>query len=214
LHCLHVHIPRTAGTSLHIWARKRFRDHQYFASWRGCKVKHWKIDRDFDPDASWTSAGHLDRRRMRALLKKQAVTQEWLDKCFKIVWVRNTWDRLLSLWRFYRVRRGRRYMRGVETFEEFLHRCIESKGYDWPGMARSQLNYLWFEPDFEGRYETINRDWTRLLDVLGLPWVRMPHRRTSTRKPKDWREGYNMETRIYVQDHWAEEIERLGYEFD
>ena len=79
-------------------------------------------------------------------------------------------------------------------------------------MAHSQLEWLRWGVDFVGRYETLDTDWKRLCEEIGMkhrPLYRYPNW-----KPRPWRDWYTMETRNLVADFYAEEIEQFGYEFD
>ena len=153
--------------------------------------------------------------RSEFLLDKGLFTSEWLASRFTFLFVRNTWDWLRSLFDFYWKSKTRsRKNQHLVDFETFLHRCVESTGYDWPGPVRSQLNYFNVEPDFIGRFEYLDADWNRLLDTMGWEGDRMlPHRRF-VRKNNDWRKRYTKITKRYVQENWAEEIERFGFEFE
>ncbi len=212
---LQIHIPRTAGTSMHVWALNEFPDHQCFTSWRGHRIKTWKVEAFFNLDSAWTSAGHLDQRRLKSLLKKKVFTAEWLESRFTFLFVRNSWDRLRSLYDFYRKSKSR--SKGnlfLVDFETFLHRCAESTGYEWPGPARFQSNYFGVKPNFIGRFESLEEDWNRLLDIIGWQGNRKLMHRRFVRGNDDWRRSYTDVTRRYVSKYWAEEIERFGFVFD
>jgi hypothetical protein len=77
-------------------------------------------------------------------------------------------------------------------------------------------NTMWglHEPDIELRYEDLPWALNDVLEVWGLPAVKLPRENVSeARKCSHYRTFYDHETREYVNNRFKDEIERLGYKF-
>ena len=153
---------------------------------------------------------------------------------FTFGFVRNPWDRMVSLYSF----QSTKAIRPGETAEYQAH--IRSIGFakwlmedqmlmpqdtNWqsddlaPMQRRSQL--WWVNGcDFVGRVETLDEDFASITPRLTLPrtWrdiigvaPRIKHRNRSVRA--DYRGYYDSATSKFVELHFAPEIERFGYRF-
>ncbi|MCM2291260.1 sulfotransferase family protein [Allorhizobium sp. BGMRC 0089] len=153
---------------------------------------------------------------------------------FTFGFVRNPWDRLVSLYSFM-------CQKPLQSYESPLYqqhiRDIGFKAWllddgffmkqdeHWqceslqPMQRRSQM--FWLEGcDFIGRVETINDDFIRLRKQLGLKprlaeWFGLPAlSRKNASKRGAYRDYYDSRSIDFVAEHFAAEIDRFGYRFD
>ena len=68
--------------------------------------------------------------------------------------------------------------------------------------------------DFIGRYERLQQDFETACGRIGIPAPALPHARAATDRSKDYRSYYTEETAELVAQHFARDIEMLGYRFD
>jgi hypothetical protein len=126
--------------------------------------------------------------------------------------VRNPWDRQVSLWAFLHQRKVTDL-----DFKTWLMETEHWANYDkyWPGypchQRRSQM--WWLEGcDSIGRFENLENDFTNICFMHGIPIGPVPHINRSEHGPYDG--YYDDETRAFVAHHFKLEIERFGYEFE
>jgi len=133
---------------------------------------------------------------------------------FKFGFVRNPWDRAVSLYE----RKEGMQLRGQMSFEEFI---------DWmkyasstclhPVPHRYQLD--WFVDgsgnilvDFIGKFEKLDADWRYVRTKLGIS-SDLPKMNVNTERQRDYREYYTDRTKKIVYDRFAVDIEYFNYEF-
>lgn len=219
-----LHVPKTAGTSMAYHFKERIPSYQKVNSLKG----------PLDPEAVFTN---LDHQSVARLIEKKWMTQEYFDSAFKFAFVRNTWDRLVSLYEYLkRARlRGRcrefagvlvdfkTYIQTVTTRPNWVRPPSDRvdefpvNEFPWFDQAYTQLVWLEWGVDFIGRYEMLGHDWERLCNLLAVEYVPLSlHRATidkRTREHSDYRDYYNDKLKGMVADHYAEEIERFGFIF-
>ncbi len=207
-----IHIPRTAGTSINEVAEKLvpFQDLSY------------KLRPKCDPSVTWTSVEHIG---VQSLIDREVFSQEWYDNCFKFAFVRNPWDRLLSLYyhlKGYRTKQKRQresnaFLTDFATFvealvsREFVRPLSRLNVDDW-SQANSQLTWLSCGVNFIGKYETLDSDWERVCFMIGMKHIRL-HKTKQTTRAGGRSVHYDAKTKKLVGDYYGEEIERFGYKF-
>ncbi len=133
-----------------------------------------------------------------------AALTEPIDQYFIFTFVRNPWERMVS--GYFYSRGLRRRLAHQMSFREFCHSHSQRYQYN---------NSLWHtQPipyDFVGRVETLQADFNRLCDRLGLGRMTLPHRNTS--RHGDYRQYYDDETRELVTRKYARDIETFDYKF-
>ena len=132
---------------------------------------------------------------------------------YKFGFVRNPWDRAVSLYE----RKEGLQLRDKMSFDDFVEWMkYASSTCLHPVPHRYQLD--WFvDPhgnvmvDFIGKFESLDSDWAKIAMRLGIDKA-LPHVNASARR-KHYTEYYNDRTRKLIADRFAIDIEYFGYEF-
>ena len=137
---------------------------------------------------------------------RSPVTSETRDQWFVITTIRNHWDVAIS-WLFKRQRDLKiRPHWGVADFRKWLPANWVGPDRMWH-LHADGADHLW-------RYETLERDMAKTLTSLGLS-VPALHKEnvTEVRGGEDYRRFYTPQTRRYIGERFAAEIERFGYTY-
>lgn len=147
--------------------------------------------------------------------KRNEIGTRIFQSYFKFGFVRNPWDRVVSM---YERREGLQIGRNM-TFEEFV---------DWVQFASSTCihpvphrnQFDWFvDPhgnvlvDFIGRFENLEQDWARIAEKLGIDKP-LPHENRNPRRSRHYTEYYTARTRDLVAERFRVDIEFFGYDFE
>lgn len=150
-----------------------------------------------------------------SLVDNGVVSQQWMDNAFKFAFVRNPWDRLVSLYHWLG------HKKTGPPFKDWLQSVVRAN-YERPGSQNIrglyQANRLvdWLRPegiwlpDYIGKFETLNTDWVTIQKILGIT-VSLPHGNQSIHKPYPY--YYNPETRRLVEKRFEEDIDLFKYTF-
>jgi len=192
---LFVWIPKNAGTSI-------------LRSIHNLRLK--RRFKRFD-NKGMVTFGHVD---INYLLKNGYVTEEFFNKAFKFAFVRNPWDRFVSLY-FYR-KTLREEKRTFEEFCDFALDCSPIGAYNEKGLCQANCQVDWIMRngevfvDFVGRCENIQTDFSYVCDNLGIECSLEYINRT---KHKHYREYYNDETRKKITKKYEKDIDMFKYTF-
>jgi hypothetical protein len=212
-----IHVPKTAGTSCYkaIESLKIPTQHMGYSLYPKC-----------DTTLPFTNMEHVSVQR---LISRGVFTQEWYDSCFKFAFVRNPWDRLVSLYSFlqYRLRqkRERESNQYLDSFESFAWQVTEPTcSYvrpvgklttdDW-SQANQQVRWIDQGVDFIGKFEYLHSDWARICGMIGIPYTALSVHRKSERTLLRYQDYYaDDELKKLVGDFYHEDIERFGYQYE
>ena len=207
---LFVHIAKTGGTSVRsALQRYRWRDPYYLPQWIASRLSGMTGHR----------LGIKLPRHCKAITAQEMLPREFYHSLFKFAFVRNPWD--LQVSSYHHIRRERpQLMQADESFEDFLRRKLDPERpwqYHLDTSVESQSHYIIDLQgrqiiDFIGRYETLQEDFDHICDRIGITPITLPHRRKASDRA-DYRGYYDDSTRRLVAEHFAPDIERLGYEF-
>ena len=153
---------------------------------------------------------------------------------FKFAFVRNPWDWVISGYYFNLVRHERfprsqlrraglvrtPSMFGRKQFEEHW-RTMEQYRRGTHPENRFQYSFLADEDgrllvDFIGRFESLQEDFDRICERIGIPRQKLPHARPGPVRQQHRRhytDYYTDETRELVATHYAKDIAYFGYRF-
>lgn len=131
---------------------------------------------------------------------------ERFDASYSYAFVRNPWDRMVSLYHY----------RGAPgPFPDWVARCAEvNKGAVrlspscWSMVSEEDERLV----NFVGRYETLASDFADLREDLGLPPKRLPHQNAGALRC-GYRTYYCADTRDFIGEHYADDVELFGYDF-
>lgn len=150
---------------------------------------------------------------LRSKKRRIEIGRKQFDVYFKFGFVRNPWDRVVSLYE----RTEPLQMKDKMTFDEFVDwiqysssTCIHSSPHryqlDW--FVDGSGNML---ADFIGRFEKLETDWAFVAQKLGLTGS-LPHKRANPRQ-RHYAEYYTARTREIIANKFKVDIERFEYEF-
>jgi chondroitin 4-sulfotransferase 11 len=203
-----VQVPKTGSTSIRAVLGKAISPH----------LNLWEIKMLME--RYWLVRGGRRNRVLEslylALPKEKRVERgrEQFNNYFKFGFVRNPWDRVVSLYE----RKEALELRNKMSFEEFVDwiqyssaTCVHSSPH------RYQLD--WFvDPngvvlaDFIGRFEQLEQDWKIIARKLGVK-EDLPRTRANPRE-RHYTEYYNSETRAIIAEKFKVDIEHFGYQFE
>mgnify|MGYP006274252899 CR=1 FL=1 len=204
--CIFVEIPKTGSTSVRAVIGKSAEPHLDICELRRemtRRLRHTETGgRLINAAYGLTPEAWRRRRAERAF-----------HDYFKFAFVRNPWDRVVSL---YHRQEGER-VRDEMSFDDFARTIRYSSATSPQGSPHvNQLDYL-VDPsghrlvDFVGRFERLDEDWATVAERLGLPPA-LPHKR-KTDRDKPYTDYYTDETRAIIAERFAVDVEAFGYRF-
>lgn len=202
---LFVHVPKTAGQSVAA-AFRPYADHpdEYLVNRLLGELAtplNWCLPYKVRRFRKHASAGQL-RWRLPA---------EVYDRYFKFAFVRNPWDRWVSLFHFMRQYPSHHRNKVAQrlTFEEFLKSLAwQQKFQQKPCLTDGHGKLI---VDYVGRFETLRADFCQICSILKLA-ASLDHIHRS--KHRDYRWYYNSRTVQLVAEISRQDIDFFGYDFD
>jgi Sulfotransferase family len=205
--CIFVQVPKTGSTSIRAILGKAIRPHLSLWEMKVLMENYWPV------------RGGRKNRILEclymALPKERRLKngREQFQSYFKFGFVRNPWDRVVSLYE----RKEALEMRNKMSFEHFVDwiqysssTCVHSSPHryqlDWFVDANGAML-----ADFIGRFERLDQDWAFVANKLGLTTT-LPHSRANARS-RHYTEYYNERTRNIIGDKFRVDIESFGYQF-
>jgi hypothetical protein len=193
-----IHIPKTGGTSI----AEPGDGSRGSGALLKCLGEH-----------DYVQPGHI-----RAVGLKSRLQDDW-DSYFKFAFVRNPWDRLVSLYHYFlqdQDKTGTALGRRIAECRDFPDFCSKMDELELDPHFDQQVSYL---VDYEGsllvdcigRFETLESDFSSICRRLGLPGIRLPHHRRS--RHDEYRAYYDKSSRELVGFRYANDVEALKYIF-
>jgi len=188
--CIFIHIPRSAGSS---------------------------IEQAINPD--WIFKNFKKQKHILASTAKIIYKDYWNDY-FKFSFVRNPWDRMVSMSRYSRFYGC--YIKGDKLNIEKYIKKFTGAEIDPRSLSRKcktkeianaiYLNILNEELDFIGRFENLQEDYRKVFSIINCKNI-LKHKESNNKKLKHYTEYYDDETRELVAEKYAKDIEHFGYKF-
>lgn len=150
------------------------------------------------------------------------------------MFVRNTWDRILSIY-LYLDKRIRETEQGIafkrwpkewidtnSDINAFLKHFSDKYGPAWiedmHEIFYSQMRWIRdqktgkeYDIDFIGRYENLQKDFDSVCEAIGREHIQLPI--TNSTQHQNYRAHYSQEAREIVARAYREEIEYFGFTF-
>jgi hypothetical protein len=196
---LFIHIPKTAGTSIR-QALEPCGVTEYSSYSRGLE-EYIMVKNKFPPHLTYAGAAEV-------------LTVD-LSRFYKFTFVRNPWDRFVSMYEYYRkdTRHAMHARCQSCSFGDFIHDVVTRRAtFD----TKNQIDYI-VPParlgamDFIGKVENIAEDFSIVCRKLGIPDARLPVLNTTEHKP--YRSYYTDALKKTVESHCKAEIEAFGYAY-
>ena len=162
--CVFIHIPKNAGQSIeHVFLRL------LDLTWetRAPLLLRYN-DR---PELGPPRLAHL---RANEYVRYKYMTEEQFHTYFKFAFVRNPWDRMISIYKYLGLDKGL-------DFKTFLMKTLKNKIWDtkyWFVGPQSELicdENGELMVDFIGRFESLQEDFNQVCSKIGLPRTELPH---------------------------------------
>ncbi len=156
---------------------------------------------------------------------KEEVDFDWFLQAFKFTFVRNPWDRFVSLYMYFTTYTPKRvgspladrWEGNVPTFDEFtmnFEEICESR-IDIRNHAMKQTDFAYHDGykfvDFVGKFENLKKDFEHVREVLGLTKEPLDHL-MKTDHPH-YSNFYKEDTKKKVAELYAEDIDYFGYRY-
>jgi len=187
----------------------------------GSDGKHRK---PFDPEKPLTCFHHSS---IPALIAAGIISQQWLTARWTFAFVRNPWDRLVSLYAYlFHVLGRHKLVYGDLSFVEFVRIVTDTEApidpvgvYNWQGLSQARPQTEWLTHwqgrrfvDYVGRFEHLDDDWAHVAVHLGID-TPLPYSNSSPRQPR-YQDYYDEQTRALVARYYAADIQLGGYSYD
>lgn len=143
---------------------------------------------------------------------------------FKFAFVRNPWDKFVSVYHDFVNRRKTEYSGLLSTstpllseFKDFEDCCRNIRSSPWfhNVFFKPQLSFMSFaigEVDFVGKFETLQQDFDSVCRMHGLPTKPLRHLNSGSYN-HGYRKYYTEETADIIRDLYREDIKAFNYEF-
>jgi hypothetical protein len=138
---------------------------------------------------------------------EQCLARKEVDRCFKFAFVRNPFDKAVSLYKFH-TRNG---VEKADSFAEYLQ-AFQDRYMD----SEPQIQWLsdtdgTLLVDFIGRYENLQTDFDRICERLGIRSRTLPHKLKSRRK--HYTEYYDRSAVEFVARMYQPDLDYFGYNY-
>ena len=205
---IYVDVPKTGSSSIH-------------QVLKGCHGSHLNIAQAKQMFCSTPDRYSLKSRALRYLYKHSSKSfdermEEKFKEYFVFGFVRNPWDRVVSLY----MRKEGIVLREKMSFEEFVDWIqFSSATCIFPLPHKYQLD--WFRgnngeilADFIGRFENLEEDWKYVANKIGVCDT-LPQKNSNPHKPKKhYSTYYTPKTKQIIEEKFKEDIEYFGYSFE
>jgi hypothetical protein len=194
-------VPKTAGTSVYT-----------VLSSFGCyRLKTRRAVHRTFPQRGLVTFKHMSYRK---LVEEDEISRTFDARAYKFAFVRNPYDRAVSLFHFLH---GKGHHADVDGFLSFWQRidssALPAVGPDKVvgiGICNPQVRWLeGTKIDLLGTFERIDEDFSIVLEQLGLPRVALPRANATQHAP--YRDYYCKESTELIERLFREDFSAFGY---
>jgi len=148
------------------------------------------------------------------------LSNERYNKYFKFCFVRNPWDRLVSLYHYTVQKEAKIYADKGLKLPQFSQDIMDADSFEnWITSEKFGTAQYYFLSnnnqllvDFVGRSESLQADFSYVCGLVGIPNIILPKENVS--KHKKYQQYYNNETRQIVAERYKKDIELFGYTYE
>ncbi len=158
---------------------------------------------------------------IKCQLMKDFLGASIFNQYFKFAFVRNPWDKLVSLYHYVKQKETKIYAsKGIEL-PKFNRNIIESESFDdWVkkgNLGDTQFKFLTSKSgnllvDYIGKTENLQSDFSYICGLLNIPNITLSQVNKSKRA--DYREYFTQESIDIVNEKFKNDIYLFGYNFD
>lgn len=143
------------------------------------------------------------------------------ENYFKFCFVRNPWDRLVSMYHYTLQKEKEKYANQEEKLPDYSMNILEAGSFDkWiksRNIGTGQYDIISNNKnellvDYVGRSEIIQSDFSYICSIIGIENIQLT--KSNTSKRSDYRDYYTKETREIVAEKHNNDIEYFGYDFE
>lgn len=211
------HVPKAAGTSVRLALRP-------YSDVEGCtdnQQKHgFEVRPPYNKQQDIDFFIHNPSWEICEIAKQKKGID--VSDYFKFSFVRNPWDRVLSLYLYKKresevVGEKRQYHADLYVkqtsggFGHFVKNYLHDQRMQIRFLKNLDKKNADICCDFIGRFENLNEDFAEICRRIGLPEIDLPV--TNTTKHKHYSEYYTEQTKQIVENYYAEDIKYFNYEF-
>jgi hypothetical protein len=205
--CIFVEVPKTGSTSVRRILGAAIKPHLSLSEIKRMMESYWVI-----------RGGRKDRIMewlypMLPAEQRKERGRGQFESYFKFGFVRNPWDRVVSLYE----RNEAVQMQPQLSFEEFV-RWIQYSSSTCVHSSPHRYQLDWFVDadgrmlaDFIGRFERLQEDWAVIAKKLGVSEA-LPHTRANPRS-RHYTEYYTTETKGIIEEKFKVDVETFNYRF-
>lgn len=206
--CIFVHIPKNAGQSI---------EHVFLdlldLSWETRAPLLLRPN-----DRSELGPPRLAHLKANEYIQYKYLTTEMFDNYYKFTFVRNPWDRMVSIYKYLG-------FNNKCDFKTFLFSYYKDKIFEerfW--FVGPQSDFI-YDPkgkllvDFVGRFEDLQNDFNQVCRKIGIPLAQLSHINKSTDEKnatvfKCYQDYYDQESIAFIEEIYKSDIELFSYKFD
>lgn len=229
--CIFIHIPKVAGQSIELFFLNLNK-----LDWS--TREELLLKPNSNPKKGPPRLAHL---KSNEYLDLKHVSHKDYNNFYKFSFVRNPWDRLVSLYKFSKINQSISFQRFVKKILPKLiknEKWFYGKQYDFI-YHKNKLNV-----DFVGKFENLHQDFSTVCDKLNIKFNELPHKNKSIEdngldrikhqlkflaakptellhfqpdliKSRDYREYYTSDELVdLVYKMYKEDVETFNYKFD
>jgi hypothetical protein len=157
----------------------------------------------FDPSNKW----FIRPKHMKAQECFQYVGKKKFEKYIKFSFVRNPWERQVSLYEWINMKRKQQNKPILKNFKTFIRSHKEMP---------AQINWLTLNGicimDFVGRVEKFDEDIKLIAEMLKIKIKKIPKYNATSHKP--YQEYYDDESMELVKSRIQPDVDVFGYQFN
>ena len=153
----------------------------------------------------------VDYRHAHAIQVRKLVGRDIWDQYFKFCFVRNPFDRAISLYYWTTKNWRNKHPESLPEINDYILSLPDTKLSTW---ARYTIDNK-IAMDFIGRYENLEGDLVLIEQKIGIPHLVLPHAKSSIRKDRShYSEILNPDARMYIEKVCTLEIAAFGYKWN